>query len=208
MEGLTMERVSINPGTVDWSGENPGMYLKEAADGSFVTLISFFRVVLSPHGRGHAAFIFQDPHGEGKAPKKPNVCYTDNEPLARYLKDNFVSHFLVFRGVAALSNLRYEKGRDFVASGDARTTYTERFKTDRGDVSLTWEPLGDVFMVEFPKEKSATGQHEMFSLFVNASGIRVSINGQGVAGRPVPRDMAGKASSTAFLAFSETWVRR
>ena len=201
-----MERISINPGTVDWSGENPGMYLKETADGSFVTLISFFRVVLSPHGRGHAAFIFQDP--DGKNTQKPNVCYTDNEPLARYLKDNFVSHFMVFRGIAAMSNLRYEKGKDFMASGDARTTYTERFKTDRGEVTLTWEPLGDVFMVEFAKEKSATGQHEMFSLFVNASGVRVSINGQGVAGRPHPRDMAGKASSTAFLAFSETWVRR
>jgi hypothetical protein len=203
---MTMERIPINPGTVDWSGENPGMYLKETADGPFVTLISFFRVVLSPHGRGHAAFIFQDP--DGKNTQKPNVCYTDNEPLARYLKDNFVSHFMVFRGIAAMSNLRYEKGKDFMASGDARTTYTERFKTDRGEVTLTWEPLGDVFMVEFAKEKSATGQHEMFSLFVNASGVRVSINGQGVAGRPQPRDMAGKASSTAFLAFSETWVRR
>ncbi len=49
---------------------------------------------------------------------------------------------------------------------------------------------------------------EMFSLFVNASGVRVSIHGKGVAGRPFPRDVAGKASSTAFLAFSETWVRR
>jgi hypothetical protein len=48
----------------------------------------------------------------------------------------------------------------------------------------------------------------MFSLFVNASGVAVSIDGHGVAGRPFPREMAGKASSTAFLAFSETWVRR
>lgn len=203
-----MERVPINPGTVDWSGENPGMYLKDVAEDPFHTLISFFRVVLSPHGRGHAAFIFQDPHGDGKDLKRPNVCYADNEPLARYLKDHFVSHFLAFRGVAALSNLRYERGREFAASGDSRTTYTEQFKTDRGDVSLTWELLGDVFMVEFPKERSATGQHEMFSLFVNASGVRVSVNGQAVAGRPFPRDVFGKQGSTAFLAFSETWVRR
>jgi hypothetical protein len=26
-------------------------------------------------------------------------------------------------------------------------------------------------------------------------------------GAPMPRDMAGKQSTTAFLAFSETWVR-
>jgi hypothetical protein len=203
-----MERVLINPGTVDWSGENPGMYLKEAADGAFVTLISFFRVVLSPHGRGHAAFIFQDPQGDGREPKKPNVCITDNEPLARYLKDDFVAHFAAFKGVKALSNFRVEKGSNFTASGDARTTYTERFRGERGDVSLTWEPLGDVFAVEFPKEKSATGRHEMFSLFVNASGVRVSVPGLEVTGRPFPRDVHGKQGSTAFLAFSETWIRR
>jgi len=203
-----MERAPINPGRVDWSGENPGMYLKETADGPFVTLISFFRVVLSPHGRGHAAFIFQDPHGDGRDPGKPNVCITDNEPLALYLKEYFVTHFAAFKGVKALSHFRFEKGSNFTTSGDARTTYTERFRGERSEVSLTWEPLGDVFMPEMPKEKSATGQHEMFSLFVNASGVRVSINSQGVAGRPVPRDVAGKASSTAFLAFSETWVRR
>jgi hypothetical protein len=127
-------------------------------------------------------------------------------PLTRYLKDNFVAHFAAFKGVAGLSNCRFEKGSNFVASGDARTTYTERFRGERGEVSLTWEPLGDVFMVEMPKQKSATGKHEMFSLFVTASGVRVSINGQGVVGRPVPRDMAGKATSTAFLAFSETWA--
>jgi hypothetical protein len=203
-----MERVLINPGTVDWSGENPGMYLREAADGPFVTLISFFRVVLSPHGRGHAAFIFQDPQGDGTDPRKSNVCVTDNEPLARYLKYNFVAHFAAFKGVKALSSFRVEKGTNFTASGDARTTYTEHFRGERGEVSLTWEPLGDVFMVEFPKEKSATGRHEMFSLFVNASGVRVTVNGQAVAGRPFPRDVAGKQGSTAFLAFSETWVRR
>jgi len=203
-----MERIPINPGTVDWSGENPGMYLKEAADGPFVTLISFFRVVLSPHGRGHAAFMFLDPHGDGKTPGKANICVTDNEPLARYLTDHFIAKFAAFRNIPALSSFRIEKGSNFVTSGDARTTYTESFKSETGQISLTWEPLGDVFFVEMPKERSATGQHEMFSLFVTASGIQVSINGKGVAGRPFPRDVAGKTSSTAFLAFSETWIHR
>ncbi len=49
-EDRNMERLPVNPGTVEWSGENPGMYLKEAPEGPFVTLISFFRVLLSPHG--------------------------------------------------------------------------------------------------------------------------------------------------------------
>jgi hypothetical protein len=203
-----MERIPINPGIVEWSGENPGMYLKETADGPFVTLISFFRVVLSPHGRGHAVFIFHDPHGDGQMPGSANLCVTDNEPLARYLKDNFVACFGPFKGIPALSNCRFEKGSGFTASGDGRSSYTEQFQSTAGKVSLTWAPLGDVFMVEMPKEKSATGRHEMFSCFVNADGVQVLVGGKGVAGRPFPREIAGKRSSTAFLAFSETWVQR
>jgi len=203
-----MERIPVNPGVVDWSGENPGMYLKESPDGPFVTLISFFRVVRSPHGRGHAAFLLLDPHGTGQTAGKPNLCLTDNEPLARYLKDEYVKCFAAFRGTSGLESCRFERGEDFVASGNALTAYTERFRGPMGEVSLTWEGLTDAFMVELPKEKSATGRHDMFSLFVTASGVRISLGGRGVAGRPVPRDMAGKTTSTAFLAFSETWVRR
>ena len=47
------------PGTVEWSGENPGISLKATPDGPFVALASFFRVVLSPHGRGHALVLLQ-----------------------------------------------------------------------------------------------------------------------------------------------------
>jgi hypothetical protein len=203
-----MERIPVNTGAVDWSGENPGMYLKESAEGPFVTLISFFRVVRSPLGRGHAAFLLLDPQGEGKDPKRPNLCVTDNDRLARYLKDQFVACFGAFRGVAGLANVRFESGSNYLASGDALRSYTETFRGAGGEVRLRWEGLGDTFFVEMPKDKSATGRHEMFSLFVNAAGVQVSINGRGVAGRPFPRDVAGKASSTAFLAFSETWVRR
>ena len=203
-----MTRPAINPGRVDWSGDNPGMYLEQTADGPFVTLISFFRVVLSPKGRGHAAFILQDPQGEGTDPSKPNLCITDNEPLADYLRDGFVANFGAFKGVRALKGCRLVPGWDFLHAGDGKTSHVEWFRSAIGQVSLTWKDLGDVFMVEMPKDKSATGQHEMFSLFVDVRGVEVSIQGKGVAGKPFPREFAGKKnSSTAFLAFSETWVK-
>ena len=53
------------PGTVEWSGENPGISLKATPDGPFVALASFFRVVLSPHGRGHALVLMQAPQDAG-----------------------------------------------------------------------------------------------------------------------------------------------
>ena len=203
-----MARPAINPGIVDWSGENPGMYLKETADGPFVTLISFFRVVVSPRGRGHAAFILQDPHGDGRNAAKPNLCITDNEPLAEYMREGFVASFGAFRGVKGLPGVRMVPGWDFMPAGDGKVAHVEWFRSAVGQVCLTWKGLGDVFLVEMPKDKSATGRHEMFSLFVDAHAVDASVNGRAVAGRPFPLEFAGKKeSSTAFLAFSETWVK-
>src|SRR5919112_534629 len=80
----------VFPGQVEWSGENPGISLKQQADGPFTTLASFFRVVLSPHGRGHALVLLRSPQEAEPAPERANVCLHDNEPLARYLVSEFV----------------------------------------------------------------------------------------------------------------------
>jgi hypothetical protein len=201
------ERVPIHPGKVDWSGENPGMSLKEAPDGPFVTLVSFFRVVLSPHGRGHALVLLESPRLDVSIPEALNVCVTDNEPLARWLAGEFVAHFGAFRGAPALQSMRYVPLAGVQASGDQRAAYMEWVKGDGVEATLSWEGLGEPFMVELPREKSATGRHEMFSLFVEAERVTATVNGRRLRGRPVPRDFAGRRSSTAFLAFSETWVR-
>jgi hypothetical protein len=201
------ERTPIHPGQVDWSGENPGMYLKETADGPFVTLVSFFRVVLSPHGRGHALVLLESPQLDVSLPEALNVCVTDNEPLARWLATEFVTSFGAFRGAAALSSMRYVPLTGVQPSGDQRASYMEWVKGEGVEITLAWEQLGTPFMVELPRDKSATGRHEMFSLFVEAERVTATANGRPLRGRPVARDFAGRKSSTAFLAFSETWVR-
>ena len=62
-----MARPPINPNPIDWSGENPGITLRASPDGETTCLVSFFRVVVSPHGTGHAAFIMTDPSGSPEA---------------------------------------------------------------------------------------------------------------------------------------------
>ena len=75
------------------------------------------------------------------------------------------------------------------------------------EATLSWEDLGQPFMVRLPTQQSATGRHELWSLFVDAGRVSARVNGRELRGRPVPRDFAGRRSSTAFLAFSETWIR-
>ena len=203
-----MARPTANPREVDWAGENPGMYLKESPDGPYVALISFFRVVLSPHGRGHAAFLVLDPYGDGKDAARPNLCATDNEPMAEWLKDEFVGHFVAFRGTSGLASVRTIPAWDFVAGGDGRTEHVEWFRSSAGQVQLVWKGWGDRYVLELVDGKAVTGRHEMFSTFVDVHETAAFINGRPVPGRPAPREFAGKKNaSTAFLAFAETWVK-
>ena len=203
-----MEQPLILPGAVDWSGENPGMYLRDSASGPFVTLISFFRVVLSPHGKGHAAFMLLDPFGEGRDASRPNLCMTDNEPLADYLRRGFVANFGSFKGARGLEQVRMVPGWDFMAAGDAKTVHNEWFRSSAGQVQLQWGGLEKPYYLRLPPDKSATGKHTLLSLFVDSRDARATINGRAVAGKAFPREFAGNpAASAAFLAFSETWLK-
>jgi len=192
------------PGTVEWSGENPGISLKETPDGPFVTLASFFRVVLSPHGPGHALVLLQSPQDANAG---GNICLHDNEKLARYLVSDFVSHFGAWKGLPGLQGLSYRPLDSVAASGDPASDYSETVKAREFTVTLEWRGLGKPFCFALPPDKSATGKHWMPSLFIGCKDAAVTLNGKTLPGKPVPREMAGHTLTTAMLAFSETWIR-
>jgi hypothetical protein len=199
-----MVDVTRFPGTVEWSGENPGIFLKSNPNGPFTTLASFFRVVLSPNGRGHALVLVQPPN---EFIRTPAVCLTDNEPLARWLVSDFVSKFGAFQGIAAMDGLLYRKLDSVESSGDPGNIYSETVKAGDLTVTLTWSGLGVPFCFAYPPELSATGVHHMPSLFVGCLDASILVNGRRLSGSPIPREVAGRKITTAMLAFSETWIR-
>jgi hypothetical protein len=191
------------PGTVEWSGENPGIYLKSTPNGPFTTLASFFRVVLSPHGRGHVLVLVQPP---GAYIRTPSLCLTDNEPLARWLVAEFVSKFRAFQDVA-LEELVYRKLESVESGGDPTNIYSETVKAGDVTITLTWSGLGVPFFFVNPPAVSATGRHHMPSLFVGCLDASIMVNGRRLPGTPIPREVAGRKMTSAMLAFSETWIR-
>jgi hypothetical protein len=202
-----MAETLVFPGTVEWSGENPGISLKEAPDGPFTTLASFFRVVLSPHGRGHALVLLLSPQDASPPGDRANICLTDNEPLARWLVSDYVSHFGAWRGLPGLEALQYRRLDNVSADGDAITRYSETVRAGDLEVGLEWSGLGRPFCFALAPAQSATGRHHMPSLFVGCDTATVTVNGRRRPGTPVPREIAGHRISTAMLAFSETWIR-
>jgi len=195
------------PGTVEWTGENPGISLKEDPNGPFTSVASFFRIVFSPHGRGHALMLMMSPFVANPPPVAGNYCFHDNEPLARYLVENFVSYFGAWKDTQGLKNLTYLPLQSVTALGNTTSMYRESIKAEGFEIALTWHRFYPPFCFALPPEKSATGKHWMPSTFVPAAEATIIVNGKMLPGKPVPREIGGNEILSAFLAFSETWIR-
>jgi hypothetical protein len=202
-----MSNSPIHPGAVDWTGENPGIYLKDEQDGPWVSLATFFRITYSPHGRGHGVLLLQSPGEERSIPEAANICITDNEPMARYLVDGFFSKFASFKVSPGLSAIKYLSLTDVHREGDTRSEYTEVVSAADFEVRMTWKRLEAPYAVDMPADKGPTGVHQMYSLFVDSPDATISLNGKELPGAVMERDFADTKKSTAFLAFSESWMR-
>ncbi|MEO0702644.1 MAG: hypothetical protein AAFY80_10940 [Pseudomonadota bacterium] len=202
-----MSRVPINPGRVEWSGENPGIYLKTTPEGEYSALAVFFRVVLSPHGRGHAAVVLGAPDRGAGWPDAPNFIITDNQRMMRWIIDGWLSKFPTFAGKAGLDAMTWIDCDSVVkAPTDLKTRYTETLRGPGMTLEMVWETLGPPLPVEVGKDMSATREHEMYSVFQEAQSAEIRINGTALPGAVRSRQFFGRTMSTAFLAFSETWV--
>ena len=203
-----MTRISINPGRVEWSGENPGIYLKsDPANDTYDTLALFFRVVLSPYGRGHAALVLGAPDQAAGWPEVPNLIMTDNQRMMRWIVDGWVTKMPTFLGKAGLDAMTW-LDCDSVSKmpGDLKSRYSETLRGSGVTLQMIWSDMGDPIPVEVTKENSATKAHEMYSVFLEAKSASVVLNGTPLPGQVADRQFFGRNMSTAFLAFSETWV--
>ena len=202
-----MSNSPIHPGKVDWTGENPGIYLKDTQEGPWVSLATFFRITYSPFGRGHGVLLLDKPNEEKSLPDAMNFVITDNNEMAEYLLANFFSKFGSFMVSAGTKAVQYLPLANVYREGDTRTEYSEVIASKDYEVRMTWKNLGEPYAVDMPPEKGPTLVHEMYSLFINAPDAIIEVNGKVLSGKVVDRDFADTRKSTAFLAFSETWMR-
>lgn len=195
----------VNPGKVEWSGDNPGIYLKDE-HGAWQALAVYFRIVASPHGAGSGAIVIGSPMTSAGHPDVPNLCLSNNEPLMRWLVEHFVSRFASFRGVAGLPAMAYLAADAFQTSGDGRRYHQESLRGQGASVTLRWQSLRPPFAVDVPPAMSATGKHQMYSVFIEAAQGTIEVDGKRLPGKVIERDFLDRRMSTAFLAFSETWI--
>lgn len=195
-------------GNVDWTGENPGILLKEAPDGPFSAMALFFRIAWSPAGQGQVLLLYARPDGPGGPTQRDNVLISDNPALADYLKANFIALLPGFGNLSAFPNLPHLQALRVRTDGDPMgQRYTETVVAPDIVVELVWERLDPPRALELPPELTGTKVHSMATLLVPARDAQIIVNGRRLPGQPARRMQAGVETTTAFLYFSETWVR-
>ena len=166
----------------------------------------FFRVVLSPHGAGTTMIVLEKPDEEAGLPGANNICLTDNEELTKYLITDYMSKFPSFRGRKGLQHMSYRKIDEVTSRGDLREYRTESVIAGDLEVVMSWLDLQEPFAAEVAAEIGATGEHDMYSVFLEAKAAEISVNGHYFSGQLTTRNFLGRETSTAFMAISETWL--
>ena len=199
---------AIQKGTVSWSGENPGIYLKHARDpqGDWQVLALYFRVVASAHGRGRGILLLGEPGTAACFPVAPNLCIGDNLELMDYLLTRFVPRFGAFCDRPALPHVTLLQATGGSTDERDPTQWTETISAGDVSLALTWKGLQSPLAADVGPGISATGSHRMYSLFQGADQGEIRLNGALLDGVVVERDFLDGKLNSAFLAFAETWV--
>ena len=192
----------VRPGTVAVSGENHIIGLSTTGQEPNSTRISFWRVIYSPVGMGHVCYVRADLKGDGPSKDDVTMAYTDNEQLVGFLGAEIMPTLdSSFFG----EPMRWTKAT-FVTSGDTRTTWKETITADKTTIELVWRDFLAPFLIDKPMGGPKM-PYGITSTFLPAKTADVIINGTRVAGAAYPRIRGTTPSSSAFLAFSETWLR-
>lgn len=192
----------VRDGKVAVIGENPGIRLvvKDGAPPS--TSVSFWRVFQSPVGMGHVCFITSDVTGDGPTPDDVRLAFADSDALAEYVAAKLMTAFDKAYGERPFPVRRAR----FERRGDTAAGWTEAIAADGYAIELTWRDFYEPFAIE-----SHVGvphnPFTIFSTFVPAKSAEVVINGKRAAGQPTLRMRGPRQSSSAFLAFAETWLK-
>lgn len=186
----------LDPNEVRLTGENSFIRLAEQDGSEFTTRTSHWRVLYSPAGPGHALFVQSD-LTDGHV-----AAYSDNIALARWLQEEIEA--MIYPPFSDTGVQVVEA--DFERAGDARSFITERVLHTGGEILLTWYDLTEPFVMHMPPGYAGR-THGVYTVFFPAKRAQVTLNGQLASGRPLPVDREGRESTSACLAWSETWVK-
>jgi len=186
----------VDPNNVMMTGENS--FIRYSTDGGKTQTdrASHWRVLWCPAGAGHALFLKSALTGGAVK------IWSDNAPVARWLQKEIES--LLFPAFADAGTPVTPAA--FARSGGVDTKAAELVTAKDAEILLAWEDFLDPFVLNMPPG-SGGRPIGVFSTFFPARGARIALNGKLAAGTPYAEKRGERDSTSACLAWSETWVK-
>ena len=187
------------------SGENPGMTLYKPNTDEPLAVISYWHVTDSLYGIGNALVLWLDEKGFPESTLAFSGIFTDNQSLARTLMETLTRYFPEFESVP-VDALKYHDARCEHTFDDSRQ-YRVNCTSGQDEIIVEWiDPL-DRRAISWPGFPAGEQSFDLHNVICPCGVGTLSINGQMVDGKVKTGTRSdGYPSSSAFLAFAESWV--
>ena len=186
----------VDPNQVLMTGENSFIRLSPDAGKTMTDRVSHWRVLWCPAGAGHALFVTSS-LTDGRV-----RIYSDNVAVTRWLQQSIEK--ILFPAFAD-SALPVVSAR-FARHGGPWSTATETVTAADLRITLSWYDCIEPFVLHMPPG-FADRPIGVFSTFFPARAGQIEMNGRVAPGSVWPEMRGDRQSSSACLAWSETWVR-
>ncbi len=185
----------VDPNQVLMTGENSFIRLSPDQGKTMTDRLSHWRVLWCPAGAGHALFMKSE-LTDGKV-----RIYSDNIAVARWLQRTIET--ILFPEFAETSIPVIAAA--FERFGDPRSSAVELIESDDDLVRMTWYDCIEPFVLNMPPGTDGR-DIGVFSTFFPACSAQLSLNGRFAEGLPWEEKRGDRPSTSAVLAWSETWV--
>jgi len=186
----------VDPNDVMMTGENSFIRFSPDAGKTQTDRASHWRVLWCPAGAGHALFLKSTLTGGDVK------IWSDNPPVARWLQKEIES--LLFPAFADAKTPVTQAA--FARLGGIDSKAAELVTAKDAEILLSWEDFLPSFVLNMPPG-SANRPIGVFSTFFPARKARIALNGKSTTAAPYPEKRGERDSTSACLAWSETWVR-
>jgi hypothetical protein len=188
-------------------GENPNLTLYRQAGGGpavMVAAASFWRCTWSPAGAGSVLVVWADPEASGLGEHAPRAVWADNQPLGRLVAGRFVQHFAEFRGKGVAETA--PRPADFASRSGHDGSLRVTCAAGRQQIELAWRAVEDPYL-RAAEEPYGDVTYHVSSVLRPCGQADIAVDGRRLPGRPLRSELDGQPHSSAFLAYSETWVQ-
>ncbi len=190
--------------SIFFNGENPGMTLLDPKTEQTTAVVSYWHCTDSPHGIGHALVLWLNTEKTPPTAIGSGGVFTDNPKLAQLLVENLTQHFPEFCEVpvSTLAYINAQLSHTFDGS-----SYQVSCHLSETQINIEWLNLLDRKQVIWPQFPAGEAAFDLTTVICPCEQGTIQINGQQLTGTvKTSQGQDGFMSSTAFLAFSETWI--